>query len=581
MRHLYSNAYVRPLFLLTLAFTSLMLLTAPAFSDAGDLKAFPPEEISPWPEGGGSNSSSGGSSSSEAADECDVYKVKINKYDDENIHVIGENVFAGSGATLSCLDKIVDKALDYEGLYNDLIEELHEAIEDGENIGIALPTSKDDVRDLIKVWSKDSPELQSLHDELIDFYKEADDDIAEYMEEVLFDDEEHGYLGLDCKPVNNLSGKDVCEGMLEVRWVLSPISLIWDEEYNINDLAFVNFQLVPGEIGWWYTWKASSKTPLLVFDPEHSGNTTSGAQLFGNYTFGGPKLASLGNSPYSRTASVWKNGYEALATLDHNGDGKLSGNELRPLALWFDDNRDGVSQKGETKTLSEVQVTTLFYKADSKDPDTGDIHASLGYERIIDGKAVTGASFDWFADKARSKFELIGRQMVRGASLSSPDLPIKKNVSAPVGETRSDVAAKKKRFPTVDGVWKWKIDRDRQYGMYKPQGILVFSQKADGTLQGYSYAELPIRNNKKARSMVVRAPLQGQWLRVSDGRTKLVFANKDSSGSSTSSEVFLSADGYSLEGASTASVARSGGRNGNNTSFRYTWKAVRFVPPKK
>ena len=39
----------------------------------------------------------------------------------------------------------------------------------------------------------------------------------------------------------------------------------------------------------------------------------------------------------------------SLALLDTNHDGKLSGKELDALALWFDKNRDGVSQPGEVK----------------------------------------------------------------------------------------------------------------------------------------------------------------------------------------------------------------------------------------
>ena len=55
------------------------------------------------------------------------------------------------------------------------------------------------------------------------------------------------------------------------------------------------------------------------------GQITSALQLFGNVTFW----------------TFWKNGYEALAALDDNGDGELGGPELRHLALWHDANRNG------------------------------------------------------------------------------------------------------------------------------------------------------------------------------------------------------------------------------------------------
>ena len=44
---------------------------------------------------------------------------------------------------------------------------------------------------------------------------------------------------------------------------------------------------------------------------------------------------------------------DALAALDDNGDGVLSGKELDGLALWHDANGNGVCDPGEVKPLSE------------------------------------------------------------------------------------------------------------------------------------------------------------------------------------------------------------------------------------
>ena len=110
-------------------------------------------------------------------------------------------------------------------------------------------------------------------------------------------------------------------------------------------------------------WKASEKAPLLVYDPTHSGNVASAKQLFGTYTFGG-KTTKVADYQSDAVRTPWGNGYEALALLDSNRDGKLSGKELKDLALWFDQNRDGVSQPGEVKSLSALGVTALYYKPD-------------------------------------------------------------------------------------------------------------------------------------------------------------------------------------------------------------------------
>ena len=83
----------------------------------------------------------------------------------------------------------------------------------------------------------------------------------------------------------------------------------------------------------------------------------------------------------------------------------ISGKELDALALWFDKNRDGISQPGEVKSLSSLGVVALYYKPDRTDPKSGDIRADLGYERLVNGKLIKGASVDWFAQTFSTRQE--------------------------------------------------------------------------------------------------------------------------------------------------------------------------------
>jgi len=55
----------------------------------------------------------------------------------------------------------------------------------------------------------------------------------------------------------------------------------------------------------------------------------------------------------------WRNGYEALAALDENGDGELRGDELRGLALWHDANGNGISDPCEVRPLAAHGITAL------------------------------------------------------------------------------------------------------------------------------------------------------------------------------------------------------------------------------
>ena len=89
----------------------------------------------------------------------------------------------------------------------------------------------------------------------------------------------------------------------------------------------------------WLTPKAG----WLVFDPDKTGRVTSGLQMFGNVTFW----------------VFWPDGYAALSALDDNGDGVLSGPELRGLAVWNDRNCNGVSDPGEVIPVEALGIQSI------------------------------------------------------------------------------------------------------------------------------------------------------------------------------------------------------------------------------
>jgi hypothetical protein len=90
---------------------------------------------------------------------------------------------------------------------------------------------------------------------------------------------------------------------------------------------------------------------LLVWDPLDRRQIRSGRQLFGHYTF-----------------RIFRdNGYEALAALDDNGDGKISGSELIGIAVWFDRNGDGISTNDEVTPVHELRIEALKCRATAHD----------------------------------------------------------------------------------------------------------------------------------------------------------------------------------------------------------------------
>jgi tetratricopeptide (TPR) repeat protein len=103
-----------------------------------------------------------------------------------------------------------------------------------------------------------------------------------------------------------------------------------------------------------WTW-INSGAAWLVYDPKSTGRVDSALSMFGGVTFW----------------LFWETGYDALAALDDNGDGVLSGRELDGLALWHDANGNGVCDPGEVKPLSEYGIVALSckYERDPKHPD--------------------------------------------------------------------------------------------------------------------------------------------------------------------------------------------------------------------
>ncbi len=122
----------------------------------------------------------------------------------------------------------------------------------------------------------------------------------------------------------------------------------------------------------WITTNAA----WLVFDHDGRGQITSGLQLFGNVTFW----------------VFWRNGYEALASLDDDDDGFLRGEELQGLALWRDGNGNGLSEPGGVTAATALGVEALACRS-----DTGADGVPFNPQgvRLRDGRV--RPSYDWFA----------------------------------------------------------------------------------------------------------------------------------------------------------------------------------------
>lgn len=113
-------------------------------------------------------------------------------------------------------------------------------------------------------------------------------------------------------------------------------------EALVDEQANVAFDLDGSGVKKNWRW-LTPKAGWLVYDPERTGQIQSGLQMFGNVTFW----------------IFWPNGYEALSSLDDNGDGVLTGAELRGLAVWKDTNGNGVCDPGEVVPLEDLGIESV------------------------------------------------------------------------------------------------------------------------------------------------------------------------------------------------------------------------------
>jgi hypothetical protein len=103
-----------------------------------------------------------------------------------------------------------------------------------------------------------------------------------------------------------------------------------------------------------WTW-ITKDAGWLVYDPQGEGKVTSALQMFGGLTFW----------------LFWENGYHALAAMDDDRDGMLTGKELQGLAIWQDLNCNGNCERGEVRPLADWGIVALScqYAKDDARPE--------------------------------------------------------------------------------------------------------------------------------------------------------------------------------------------------------------------
>jgi hypothetical protein len=367
------------------------------------------------------------------------------------------------------------------------------------------------------------------------------------------------YLDKNCKFVDadTVSAANRCGTIDYTAKIDTPISLVWAESYKSEASTLVNFKLNPHSDSNTWLWRGSESLPLLVYDPEHKGVIDSATQLFGSWTFGGNGLASLIEG--SEKGTPWNDGYEALSKMDKDLDGKVSGSELKDLGLWFDKNRDGISQAGEVKTLSEVSVNSLYYKADKT--EKGAIIASKGYEREVDGNTIVASSMDWSEKELKEDIGIMleSKQVELSVPLSTDEL------------IESEYA--KVDAPELYGIWKWIINDNS--GASKGSGVFAFDETEKG-VAGATITQLGVSGLSEVSSRILFTHFLGSTSKNAEDLVEIKFSFKGESGATLNNTATLSKDGTKLLGKTVV----TGSSVSATDSFEYTWKAERLTGKK-
>lgn len=347
----------------------------------------------------------------------------------------------------------------------------------------------------------------------------------------------------------------------------TPLSLVLDDSYDINaHVSIVSFPVNPTAGKSYWIWKGSEKSPLLVYDPEHTGKIRSASQLFGNYTFGGKRLASNDISANLSDTS-WANGFEALGSLDANRDGEISGEELEPLALWFDAKSDGVASPGEVRSLESAGIIGLRYAIDSKDDMNHTLVAKRGFRTNANGKESFGAIVDWSSEGAENHYTLLSRRLAAVGSEETIDVvPVKPQLPKNKG-TESALP----EGTQVAGLWKWKLDKNTDSNPID-EGLFILGQRGElvkGTSLMQIPFEIPQSSGVDQKLMVSFSGLSGHMTKQDDGSVALAFTNQVR-GSVIFNEAVMSADGKSMKGSSRAVVA--GGEELSDVTYSWTAK---------
>jgi hypothetical protein len=370
----------------------------------------------------------------------------------------------------------------------------------------------------------------------------------------------------------NTAQRKACEAnKLGVEYYGStPVSLVFEGDPDpMHTFTIVKFPLDPSTGAHYWEWRGSKAAPLLVYDPHHKGEITSAEQVFGVWALGGRRS----ETDSAAAPTQWANGFEALASLDVNRDGEISGDELSPLGLWFDENQDAISQAGEVRPAREVGIEALFFEVDKPADTLGDLTVSIGYHRKIDGKLISGKAVDWRSrGHATAQGLALGRFLTGEENLAG-DVSGGAQINAPAPQNTWDEKTAMQSIYGPAGLWRVTLEQDPPLELKEKVGetMLALNVSSPNFLEGYTLSEVGIGGMQGAARALIFTYTSGHKSLNVDGTISLTF-DTTSEVARLENRATLDKSGGTMYGNTVAHLA-------NDKKLKYSWRAVKLFEP--
>jgi hypothetical protein len=189
--------------------------------------------------------------------------------------------------------------------------------------------------------------------------------------------------------VNGLGYPDLLAGK---SWRKDRAAKVGEAAFRVFNLDLTGPRLwewVGPKTGILVYWKAGAGAGDAGADGKNIPRVIDGSALFGTHTFG----------------RTWPNGYEALASLDKNTDGQITGDELADLWVWVDANSNAQVDPGE------IRPALFYLKALNARPVSypgGDAEAPKG--AVLQSGAMV-PTWDWWSAPAPADATSVQRKI--------------------------------------------------------------------------------------------------------------------------------------------------------------------------